>query len=110
MTVKELSQNLDLTVLNSADLSREISDAYAGDLLSWVMGHGQEANAWITIMSNNNVIAVASLLDFSCIILAEGVIPEDDFLTLAKEKCITVLSSKMGIFELCAKVFENIKE
>ena len=110
MTVKELSQNLNLSVLNEADLDREIVNAYAGDLLSWVMGHGEEGNAWITIMSNNNVIAVASLLDFSCIILAEGVIPEDDFLTLAKDKCINVLSSKMGIFELCAKVYKNIKE
>ena len=33
-----------------------------------------------------------------------------DFLTLAKDKNINVLSSKMGIFELCAKVYENIKE
>jgi hypothetical protein len=110
MTVEALIKETGFKTFCLPTPEKEIEGAYVGDLLSWVMGNAESGNLWITIMSNNNVIAVASLLDFSCIILAEGVIPENDFLTLAKDKCINVLSSKMGIFELCAKVFENIKE
>ena len=60
------------------DGDREIDGAYVGDLLSWVMGRAQMDNAWITIMTNVNVIAVASLADTACVILAEGVSMEDE--------------------------------
>jgi hypothetical protein len=50
--------------LNLSDGEKEITGGYTGDLLSWVMGRASCGNAWITIMSNINIIAVASLLDF----------------------------------------------
>ena len=43
---------------------------YAGDLLSWVMSHATAGDAWVTIMSNINVAAVASLTEVACVIFA----------------------------------------
>ncbi len=54
--------------------------AYVGDLLSWVMGRAGSNSAWITIMSNVNVAAVAVLAELSMIILAENVKPDADLL------------------------------
>ena len=72
MTVNELAQNgFKAVVLPDGD--RLISGVYIGDLLSWVMGRANSGDAWLTIMSNMNIIAVASLADVACIILAEGV-------------------------------------
>ncbi|MDO4807291.1 MAG: DRTGG domain-containing protein [Coriobacteriales bacterium] len=86
------------------DGDREIDGAYVGDLLSWVMGRAQMDNAWITIMSNVNVIAVASLADTSCVILAEGVTMSEDLIQTAQAKEINVLTSEEPIFETAVKL------
>ncbi len=83
---------------------REIEGAYVGDLLSWVMGRAEAGNAWITIMSNVNVIAVATLADVSCIILAEGVRLDSDVLSTAREKGVNVFVSELPIYETAVKL------
>ena len=80
MTVKQLCENCGFTPICLPESDREVKGAYIGDLLSWVMGRAQENNAWITIMSNINVAAVASLADVACVILTEDVSLEDDVL------------------------------
>ncbi|MBR7071174.1 MAG: hypothetical protein IKI29_03310 [Clostridia bacterium] len=108
MTVHELLQLPDLTALCLEDGEREIDGVYIGDLLSWVMGRAQSGNAWITIMSNINVLAVASLADVSCVILAEGVTLSEELLTAAKEKGINVLSSSKPAYETARLLFGSL--
>ncbi len=108
MTVCELSKALDCTVLNMADGDREVTGGYCGDLLSWVMGRAESGDAWVTIMSNVNVIAVSVLADVACVVLAEGVELDSDALDKARSEGINVLSSKMNSFALSAKIFELI--
>lgn len=76
MTVEQLINDANLRAVCVTEPEREIEGVYIGDLLSWVMGRARENDAWITIMSNSNIIAVATLADVSCIILAEGVSPD----------------------------------
>lgn len=99
MTVEQLSQNADLKVLSMPHPEREIEGAYIGDLLSWVMGRAEADNAWVTIMSNINVIAVASLADVACVILAESVTLDDEVLNTAKQKGINILSTDLTAFQ-----------
>lgn len=98
MTVNDLINNSEFTPITLPDKEREITGVYAGDLLSWVMGKAKSNDAWITIMSNVNVLAVASLADVACVILAEGVVLEDEVLKTATEKNINVFSTKMDIY------------
>ena len=109
MTVSELSSVCGFKAICLADGERTVEGAYVGDLLSWVMGRASCDNAWITIMSNVNVIAVASLSDVSCVILAEGVTPDDEILHLAEEKGINILCSGLPTFETAVKVSEFVK-
>lgn len=102
MTVKELTEALSLEVLTMPEPDREITGGYAGDLLSWVMGRASEGDAWVTIMTNINVVAVASLLDVACVLLSEGVAVEEDVLNAAKAKGVTLLASDLPSYELCA--------
>lgn len=103
MNLSELAARLSLeTVCGSCD--KEWDGVYAGDLLSRVMSHLKADNLWITIMSNTNVIAVASLTEAAAVILAEGVNLIPEALEAAEENGITVLSSKMTVFELCVKI------
>ena len=88
---------------------KEIDGAYIGDLLSWVMGNANSGNLWITIMSNINIVAVASLTDISCIVLAEGVSPDADALNTAEAKGINILSTSMSSYEAAVSVSQLIK-
>ena len=104
MTVAELAEKLGLNAVSLPEPDRVVSGAYIGDLLSWVMGRAKADNVWITIMSNVNVVAVASLADVSCVILAEGVTLDDEVLTAAKEKGINILSTEDNSYNTAVKL------
>ena len=107
MTVRDLT-SLGFKALCLPDENREIKGAYVGDLLSWVMGRAKAYDAWITIMSNVNVLAVASLADVACVILAEGVTLDEECLQTAKQKNINVLISDLPIFETAVEISKKI--
>ena len=102
MTVKELAESLNLEILCMPDETREIRGGYAGDLLSWVMGKLDADYAWVTIMSNVNIVAVATLADPACIILSEGVAPDEGVLARAEQQGINLLSANKSTFAVCA--------
>ena len=104
MTVLELSQKLSMNVIALPDPDRPISGGYVGDLLSWVMGSARADEAWITIMSNQNVAAVAALTDVSCVIFAEGVKPDPDLLKKAELQGINLLGTDLSAFRLAAEL------
>ncbi len=108
MTVKELSEKCGFKPAALPDGDREIDGCYIGDLLSWVMGRAEADCVWITIMSNLNIIAVASLADVSCIILSEGVTVEDSIIKLAEEKGVNILLSEEKTYETAVAVHEMI--
>lgn len=104
MTVKQLTETLELNIICMPDGEREVTGGYAGDLLSWVMGRARAGDAWVTIMSNVNIVAVATLADPACIILSEGVAPDADVLTRAQSVGVNILGSKKDTFALCADI------
>ena len=104
MTVFGLKEALELTAFALPQGERDVRGGYAGDLLSWVMGRAQENDAWLTIMSNPNIVAVATLTDVSCIILCEGVAPDAGVANLAAEKGINLLGSESSAFSLSAQI------
>ena len=103
-TVLALADRLGLEKINLADPDREVTAGYVGDLLSWVMGRAPADGAWITVMTNVNVIAVASLSDVACVILAEGAELDEVALGRAKSEGINVLSGKMTAFDIAREI------
>ena len=63
MKISDIIEPLELKCVTEGDNSRDITGCYIGDLLSWVMSKAQSGNIWITIMTNVNIVAVASLTD-----------------------------------------------
>ena len=109
MTVQQMADRLSLTTLSEVDADREIDGVYIGDLLSWVMGRAKSDNAWITIMSNINIVAVASLADVACVILAEGVSLDESVRETAKQKGVNIYSSDQTAYQLAAEMAELLK-
>ena len=107
MVVKEICDKLELTVLTEGvELNKKVSGAYICDLLSWVMGHAQKGDAWITIQSHANIIAVASLLELPCIIICEDAEVDEDTIEKAIEEEIAILSSSGSAFSVAKKLIE----
>ena len=103
MTVKEFADRFGLKPLSLPEPDREVQGGYCGALLSWVMGRAGADAVWITIMSNVNTVAVASLSDVSCVVLAEGVTLEDGLIRTAEEKGVNVLTSDKPAFTLASE-------
>lgn len=105
MIVKDIVEKIDLEVVTcEADLDKEISSGFVGDLLSVVMGNAKEGCCWVTIQSHLNVIGVASLVDVACVVVAEGFSIDEDAVTKAQEEGIILLKSKEPSYEICSKL------
>ena len=110
MTVSQMAGSLELEVLCGSPeaLGAEVSGGYCGDLLSWVMGRAGTGSAWMTIMSNPNVAAVATLSGLSCVILTEGVSPDKPLLERMEGEDIPLLRSEEAAFGLAGKLYKMI--
>ena len=108
MKVSELASHEGFKTVCLPDGEREIEGVYIGDLLSWVMGRADNGNAWITIMSNINTVAVATLADTSVIILAEGVALDQEVKDAAQSKGINVLTSSSPAYETALQLSQLI--
>ncbi len=104
MTVNDFAAKQGFGVVAMPDGEREIKGVYIGDLLSWVMGRAKADDAWITIMSNINIVAVASLADVACIILAEGVTLDASVIETANAKGVNILSAQMPAYEAAMQI------
>ncbi|MBQ8536286.1 MAG: AraC family transcriptional regulator [Clostridia bacterium] len=105
MTIKELidlTQSVNKTPTLS--LETEVTCGYTCDLLSWVMAHGRQGMAWITVQTHMNVIAVAVLMEMSCVIVPEGIAMEEASLEKAEEEGVVVLQSQLTAYELCGRM------
>ncbi len=98
MTVSSLVDN-GFKAISLPFKDRLIDGVYIGDLLSFVMSSCSADNVWITIMSNINVIAVASLTDAACVILAESVSLDEEVAHQAELKGVNVLSTDKSAYE-----------
>ena len=106
MTVEAFASKIDCKTVCMPSPEKELCGAYIGDLLSWVMGKAESGNVWITIMSNINTVAVATLADVGCILLAEDVMPDDNALQAAMDKGVNILSVSMSAYEAALKTSE----
>lgn len=105
MKISELVKSLELEVVTGEDsLAREVVGGYVGDLLSVVMGKAMEDQVWVTVQSHINIIAVASLINVSCIIVSEGFEIDEDAVNRAKDEDIVLLKSKLSSFEVCQQL------
>lgn len=109
MKVNDLFREESFKVLNEGNNSeREILVPYCCDLLSVAMGRMPADSAWVTVMGNINTLAVATLADAACIILAEGSHLDEPALNKAKEQEITVFQTELPIFDAALIVYQRL--
>ncbi len=105
-TVQKLIDADLFTIKVKGDPAKEMTKVFCCDLLSIAMSKAPQGCAWITVMGNKNTLAVATLADAACVVLAEGVrLNEADEATAAEEG-ITVFTTDMPVFDAACAVQE----
>lgn len=111
MKINDIIQALNLTVISGrGGLENEVSGGYVSDLLSDVMGNASEGDAWITIQTHSNIIAVASLREISAIIIAKGLQPAEETIKKSESENIPLLSTDESAFTITGRLFELLKK
>lgn len=106
MQIKEVIEALGLTVAgNTGDMQAEVVGGYASDLLSNVMGQAEPGMVWVTMQGHQNIVAVASLIGLSAVIVAGGATVDEDALKKADANNITVLTTEMSAYDVIGKLY-----
>lgn len=106
MTIETIINSKIFETVVPGQTDKDITKVFCCDLLSIAMSRAPENGAWVTVMGNKNTLAVASLADVSCIILAEGItFPKED-LACARNENIAVFTTELPVFDAALKIQE----
>lgn len=100
MTLQTVLDLSDCNILTKGNPHRKLSKIFCCDLLSIAMSKAPTDCVWITVMGNKNTLAVASLTDTACIILAEGATLDEGILAQAEQEDIAILTTALPIFDI----------
>lgn len=105
MMLGEIVDALQLEVLSGGEhLDRPISGGYVSDMLSDVLAHAVPDCLWVTRQAHANVIAVASLLGLSAVVLVNCPVSPA---VVDKARCenLVLLKSNRLAFELVGELY-----
>jgi hypothetical protein len=101
ITVGDVVERLAAKVVAGEErLDRPVTGGYVGDLLSCVMAGASSGDLWITVQGHPNVVAVATLVGISAIVVAEGARIDPGTAERANSEGIPLLSSPRRSFSL----------
>lgn len=107
MNTYDLIEKLDFKILTKENITaKKIEGLYCCDLLSWVMSRVKAGDAWITVQTHMNIVAVASLLEISCIIIPESIAVDPDTIEKANKENIPIFSTPYNNYEIFCKMYE----
>lgn len=106
MTVQELAEKLHWNVVAMPHPELEVQSGYVGDMPSWVMGNASEGCAWVTILNNRNIVAVAVLLEMACVVVTEGAEVSEEVAEVAKDQDVNLFSTEKSSFDTVSGMAE----
>lgn len=106
MKLRDILDLPDCRILSAGSPDREISSVFCCDLLSIAMSKAPSDCVWVTVMGNKNAVAVASLTETACIVLAEGMTMDRETLDKADEEGICVLCTDLPVFDIALIIYE----
>lgn len=108
MNIQEIITSLNLTVITTPkDFSTIVpSCGYTSDLLSCVMAGAPHESIWVTLQAHSNIVAVATLLEISAIIITEGAMPDQATIAKADEEGVILLGTDKPTFYVVGKLWE----
>lgn len=108
MTVLDIKNLLEAEVLCCEScLSNEVHTACGSDMMSDVLAFVKDQSVLITGLCNPQVVRTAEMMDMVCICFVRGKKPDENIVSLAKDRGIVLLATKMRMFNACGILYEN---
>lgn len=105
MKLSDIAAKIEADFVCSESLDREVTWCYCSDLLSDVMANAEKDSIWITLQTHPNIIAVASLVGLSAVIISRGAAPDQETIDKAQRENIPVLRTKLPTFEAAGIIY-----
>jgi predicted transcriptional regulator len=86
-------------------MNREVTGGYCGDLLSDVMGNASAGDAWMTVQTHQNIVAVAVLREIACIVLVNDHRPDEETKSKAEAEGIPILLTSLSAFQVAGRIY-----
>jgi len=110
MTLRDIQRLLDAEVIaGNESLDREISHAFAADLLSDVLAIARRGADGALLITGNitlQVIYTADVVDLGAILFARGKRPTESMVELANQMQIPLLMTPYIMFETCGRLYQ----
>lgn len=111
MVLSEIKTILDAEILTGeteAELSKkEINSAFGCDLMSDVLAFVKDQSLLLTGLINAQVIRTAEMMDILSVCFVRGKTPTEDVIELAKDKGITLLKTKLTLYNSSGRLYEK---
>lgn len=105
MKVRDVVEQTGMGVIAGAEsLDNEVLSGYVADLLSCVMAGAKPGSLWVTLQTHANIVAVASLLGISGIVVAEGAPVPEATLAKADQQGVVILVSPEPVYETVSRL------
>jgi predicted transcriptional regulator len=107
MKLSEIIQHAKGEVLNpSVFKDHEIIGGCGADLMSDVLTAAKPGAVLLTGLCNPQVIRTAEMADVRAVVFLRGKQLTPEMIELATQKNLPIISSEMGMFELCGKLYK----
>ena len=106
MTVKDIQTALNATVSSGSKLlDKEITSAFASDMMSEVLAFSKGQSVLITGLCNPQVIRTAEMLDISCIVLIRGKEADEEMIRMVETRDLIILQTRYIMFSACGILY-----
>lgn len=105
MRISDIIETLEADVIWAGDLDANIETACGSDMMSDVLAFVKNQAMLLTGLVNPQAVRTADMLDMRCITFVRGKKPGEEIIELAKERGITLLSTRQCMFTACGKLY-----
>ena len=108
MTIKEMQDALNARLIFVEDfLDQDVQFIFSADMMSDVLAFCGKCSVLLTGLCNPQVVRTAEMLDIVCIIFVRGKMPDENILSLARNKKIVLLTTEHFMFTACGILYEH---
>lgn len=108
MKVREIQDILSAEIICGEEfLERDVFSACGSDMMSDVLAYVKEQAVLLSGLMNPQVVRTAEMMDMQCIVFVRGKRPDESIISLARDREIVLLSTKLPMFASCGMLYEN---
>lgn len=106
MKASEVARLLNADIITGHDLlDMDFKSACGSDMMSDVLAYVKDQGILLTGLVNSQVIRTAEMMDMRCIVLVRGKTPDEAMITLAKNKSMIFMTTKMRMYLACGVLY-----